>query len=58
MNGTTVFNIWFTDGYGDYIKHFMAGLRAIPEWVSPGRISIVRSETVLRNVLISESIVS
>ncbi len=58
INGPTVFNIWFTDGYGDYIKHFMAGLGAIPEWVSPGRIGIVRSDSVLRNVLISESIVS
>lgn len=23
---------WFSDGYGDYIRHFMAGLGSVPEW--------------------------
>ena len=28
---------WFSDGYGDYIRHFMAGLGAVPEWAPAGR---------------------
>jgi hypothetical protein len=27
---------WFSDGYGDYIKHFLDGMAAIPEWAPTG----------------------
>jgi len=27
---------WFSDGYGDYIRHFMEGLAAVPEWAPAG----------------------
>jgi hypothetical protein len=28
--------IWFSDGYTDYIRHFMEGLAAVPEWAPAG----------------------
>lgn len=38
--------IWFSDGYTDYIRHFMEGLAAIPEWVPAGNHLLKSSSTV------------
>jgi hypothetical protein len=43
-------SIWFTDGYGDYIRHFMAGLGSIPEWAPPNESHLLRSSSVVRSV--------
>ncbi len=42
--------IWFSDGYGDYIRHFMAGLGAVPEWAPPGENHLLRSSSVVQRV--------
>ncbi len=42
--------IWFSDGYGDYIRHFMAGLGSVPEWAPPHQDHLDRSASVLQNV--------
>ena len=41
---------WYTDGYGDYIKHFMAGIGAVPEWSPPDGSYLVRSSSVVRSI--------
>jgi len=41
---------WFSDGYGDYIRHFMAGMGAVPEWAPPGEDHLVRSSSVVTEV--------
>ena len=28
---------WFSDGYGDYIRHFLVAMGAVPEWAPPRR---------------------
>lgn len=38
--------IWFSDGYTDYIRHFMEGLAAIPEWVPAGNHLLKSTSTV------------
>lgn len=38
--------IWFSDGYVDYIRHFMEGLAAIPEWVPAGNHLLKSTSTV------------
>jgi hypothetical protein len=38
---------WFSDGYGDYIRHFMAGMGAVPEWAPPGEDHLLRSSSVV-----------
>jgi hypothetical protein len=38
-------SFWFSDGYGDYIRHFMAGLGAMPEWAPPGEDHLLRSSS-------------
>jgi hypothetical protein len=42
---------WFSDGYGDYIRHFMAGMGAVPEWAPPGEDHLVRSTSVVTAVV-------
>jgi hypothetical protein len=43
-------DIWFSDGYGDYIRHFLAGMGAAPEWAPPGEDHLLRSTSVIRQV--------
>jgi len=42
---------WFSDGYGDYIRHFMAGMGAVPEWAPPGEDHVLRSSSVVAEVV-------
>ena len=41
---------WFSDGYGDYIRHFMAGMGAVPEWAPAGQDHLLRSSSVVTDV--------
>jgi hypothetical protein len=43
-------SLWFSDGYGDYIRHFMVGMGAVPEWVPQGEDHLVRSSSVVTEV--------
>ena len=39
--------IWFSDGYGDYIRHFLAGIGAVPEWAPAGQNHLLRSSSIV-----------
>ncbi len=41
---------WFSDGYGDYIRHFLVAMGAVPEWAPPREIHILRSTSVVSHV--------
>jgi hypothetical protein len=41
---------WFSDGYGDYIRHFLVAMGANPNWAPPGESHLLRSTSVLRAV--------
>jgi len=43
-------SLWFSDGYGDYIRHFMAGMAAAPEWAPEHANHLLRSTSVVRTV--------
>jgi hypothetical protein len=43
-------SLWFSDGYGDYIRHFMAGLGSIPEWAPSEESHLLRSSSVVTSV--------
>ena len=43
-------NCWFTDGHGDYVRHFMLALGAIPEWSPAGQNHITRSTSLIKSV--------
>lgn len=42
--------VWFSDGYGDYVRHFMAGLGSVPEWAPPGENHLLRSTSIIQSV--------
>lgn len=41
---------WFSDGYGDYIRHFLAGLGSVPAWAPANEDHLLRSSSGLRAV--------
>jgi hypothetical protein len=41
---------WFSDGYGDYIRHFLVAMGAVPEWAPPREIHVLRSTSVVTKV--------
>jgi hypothetical protein len=42
--------LWFSDGYGDYIRHFLYAMGAQPEWAPPEEDHLLRSTSVIRQV--------
>ncbi len=46
---------WFSDGYGDYIRHFMEGLAAIPEWAPADENHLLRSTSVVQKIKYSSN---
>jgi len=40
-------HVWFTDGYADYVRHFLAGMAAVPAWAPPGQSHLLRSTGVV-----------
>lgn len=43
-------SLWFSDGYGDYVRHFMAGMGAVPEWSPPEEDHLLRSTSIVPDV--------
>ena len=41
---------WFSDGYGDYIRHFMEGIAAVPEWAPAGEDHLLKSKSVVQDI--------
>ncbi len=52
--GTGWAGAWFSDGYGDYIKHFVDGMAAIPEWAPAGEDHLLKSTSVVQNISYGE----
>jgi hypothetical protein len=42
--------IWFSDGYGDYIRHFLYAVGAQPDWAPAGQNHLLRSSSVISDV--------
>jgi len=51
-------DVWYTDGYSDYIKHFMSGIASIPEWSPANESHILRSSSVVTSVSYGSQIVT
>ena len=41
---------WFSDGYGDYVRHFIDGMAAIPEWAPIGEDHLLRTSSVVKSI--------
>ena len=48
--GPTYDRLWFTDGYGDFIRNFMIGMGAVPEWSPPAESHLLKSSSVVTSV--------
>jgi hypothetical protein len=49
---------WWSDGYGDYIRHFMEGIAAIPDWVSADEDHLLKSTSVIQEISYKSSEIS
>ena len=50
IDGPEVGNEWFTDGYGDYIRHFLTGMAAVPAWAPSGQDHLLDSTTTITSI--------
>lgn len=41
---------WFSDGYSDYIRHFIDAMAAIPEWAPAGENHLLKSSSVVQHI--------
>jgi MYXO-CTERM domain-containing protein len=41
---------WFSDGYGDYIRHFLVAMGAEPEWAPSDEGHVLRSTSIVTSV--------
>lgn len=41
---------WFSDGYGDYIRHFIVAMGAVPDWAPIGQAHVLRSTSIVSHV--------
>jgi hypothetical protein len=41
---------WFSDGYGDHMRHFQRGMASVPEWAPPKESRLLGSTSVVRTV--------
>jgi hypothetical protein len=46
---------WFSDGYGDYVRHFLVAMGAVPEWAPPSEDHLLRSTSIVSRVAYSPS---
>ena len=43
-------NHWYSDGHGDYIRHFMLAMGGFPEWAPASEKHLLRSTSVVKSV--------
>jgi hypothetical protein len=41
---------WFSDGYGDYMRHFQRGMASVPEWAPATEPHLLSSTSVVRTI--------
>ena len=56
--GPTYNPSWFSDGYGDYIKHFFDGIAALPEWAPADENHLLKSSSIVQNITYSPTQIS
>jgi len=49
---------WFSDGYGDYMRHFQRGMASVPEWAPAQEDHLLGSSSVIRSIRYGEHEIS
>ncbi len=55
--GPTWPSSWFSDGYSDYIRHFLDGYAAVPEWVPLDQDHVLRSTSAIQKIGYSKNLI-
>ncbi|MBS1850679.1 MAG: hypothetical protein JST79_07180 [Acidobacteria bacterium] len=58
IDGPDVNHQWFTDGYADYVRHFLTGMGAMPTFAPAGEDHLLRSTSIVKSVTYSSGGVS
>lgn len=45
---------WFSDGYGDYLRHFVWAMGAVPEWAPKSQNHLLHASSVIREIAYGE----
>lgn len=45
---------WFSDGYGDYMRHFLRGMASVPQWAPTDKNRLLRSSSIVRSIKYSD----
>lgn len=48
-------DIWLTDGYGDYVRHYIRAMAAAPEFAPDNSDHMLRSSSVVSNIMYTPS---
>ena len=51
-------DLWYSDGYADFIRHFLAGMGSVPDWAPPGENHLLSSSSLVQRVSYSPGAVS
>lgn len=51
-------DIWLTDGYGDYVQHYLRSMAALPKLAPKGQNHLLRTSSVVRKISYDNSKVS
>lgn len=43
-------DIWLTDGYGDYVRHYLRAMAAAPDLAPPGQNHLLRTSSVVKSI--------
>ena len=43
-------DVWLTDGYGDYVRHYLRSMAAAPDLAPPDQNHLLRTTSVIRSV--------
>lgn len=41
---------WFSDGYGDYMRHFLRGMASVPQWAPIDGNHMLRSSSIVQKI--------
>jgi hypothetical protein len=46
---------WFSDGYGDYMRHFQRGMASVPQWAPKNENHLLRSSSIIQSITYTKS---
>jgi hypothetical protein len=43
-------DIWLTDGYGDFVRHYLRAMASVPKLAPDGQNHLLRTSSVIRSI--------